>query len=171
MSFNIHTYNDGFSISPYTTNSLGLTQFTPEFKNLLYGSNNTSINETLSSINDKLSTANKIQGAGAITGGVAGLINAGTGIYSAITSAENAKKQLALAKENFEFQKGLANRNLTNQAKAFNQEVGARSALAAAYNRSDPNAQADYYNRWRVSEAGVGLADNSPNPYQKQAQQ
>lgn len=123
------------------------------------------IQTTLSGINDKLSTANKIQGAGAITGGVAGLINAGTGIYSAITSAENAKKQLALAKENFEFQKGLANRNLTNQAKAFNQEVGARSALAAAYNRSDPNAQADYYNRWRVSEAGVGLADNSPNPY------
>lgn len=123
---------------------------------------------TLNSINDKLGTANTIQGAGVIMGGIAGLVNAGTGIYGAITNAENAKKQLALAKENFQFQKGLANRNLVNQAKAYNQEVGARSALAAAYDRSNANAQADYYDRWRVSEAEVGQAENYKNHYRQQ---
>lgn len=131
---------------------------------------NADVLSNLKGINDKLGTASKFQGAGAIMGGIAGLVNAGTGIYSAITNAENAKKQLALAKENFEFQKGLANRNLTNKAKAYNMEVGARSSLAAAYDRGNANAQADYYDRWRVSEAEVGQAENYKNPYRDQKQ-
>lgn len=111
-----------------------------------------------------------LSGAGDIMSGIGALGSVGLGIYSAIENKKQMEEQLKLARENFNFQKGLANRNLTNQAKAYNQEVGARSALAAAYDRGNANAQANYYDRWRVSEAEVGQAENYKNPYKDQTQ-
>ena len=56
-------------------------------------------------------------------GNITGMVGAGAGILqglSGLTSAYSAYKGLQLAKEQFKYQKGLANRNLTNQAKIIN---------------------------------------------------
>lgn len=54
------------------------------------------------------------------------------GIGSGIASYFNGQKMLGLAKDQFEFQKGLANRNLANQAKIINNQYDSSAQVAAA---------------------------------------
>ena len=67
-------------------------------------------------------------------GNVAGMIGAGAGVLQGLgglASAYTAYKGLQLAKDQFKYQKGLANRNLANQAKVINNSYDNAAQVAA----------------------------------------
>lgn len=62
------------------------------------------------------------------------ILSAGTGILQGLAGlrqAQIAEKQLGLAKQQFGFQKGLANRNIANQAKMINNQYDNAAQVAA----------------------------------------
>ena len=66
--------------------------------------------------------------------GLTGLANIGLGIGQSFLGLQNyrlAKKQLGLAREQFAFEKGLANRNIANQAKLINTQYDNAAQVAA----------------------------------------
>lgn len=64
-------------------------------------------------------------------GGIGQLAMQGLGAYSALQGLGLAKDQLNLANKSFNFQKGLANRNLANQAKTINNAYDNAAQVAA----------------------------------------
>ena len=67
-------------------------------------------------------------------GDVAGMVGAGAGVLQGLgglASAYTAYKGLQLAKDQFKYQKGLANRNLANQAKVINNSYDNAAQVAA----------------------------------------
>lgn len=78
-----------------------------------------------------------------------------------LMNAQNAKKSLKLANEKFGFEKAAANRNVINQSKSYNEELGRRAdvGLALAGNSlSDGQRQAtlDKVAGQRLSETAIG---------------
>ena len=66
---------------------------------------------------------------------LSGIAAIGSGIMSGITGFQSlgmANKNLSLAKKQFNFQKGLANRNLANQAKIINNTYDSAASVNAA---------------------------------------
>lgn len=66
--------------------------------------------------------------------GLGDVLSAGAGIlqgFAALRQAQMAEKQLGLAKQQFGFQKGLANRNIANQAKIINNQYDNAAQVAA----------------------------------------
>ena len=85
-------------------------------------------------------------------GNVAGMVGAGAGVLQGLgglASAYTAYKGLQLAKDQFKYQKGLANRNLANQAKIINNSYDNAAQVAAgmigggSYN-PDTDSQGSY---------------------------
>ena len=67
-------------------------------------------------------------------GNVAGMVGAGAGVLQGLgglASAYTAYKGLQLAEDQFKYQKGLANRNLANQAKVINNSYDNAAQVAA----------------------------------------
>ena len=67
-------------------------------------------------------------------GNIAGMIGAGAGVLQGLgglAGAYTAYKGLQLAKDQFKYQKGLANRNLANQAKIINNSYDNAAQVAA----------------------------------------
>ena len=78
--------------------------------------------------------ANKYNNSNNSNGNIAGYIGAGAGVLQGIgglASAYMAHKNYNLAKKQFGFQKGLANRNLANQAKIINNTYDSTAQVAA----------------------------------------
>ena len=85
-------------------------------------------------------------------GDVAGMVGAGAGVLQGLgglANAYTAYKGLQLAKDQFKYQKGLANRNLANQAKIINNSYDNAAQVAAgmigggSYN-PDTDSQGNY---------------------------
>lgn len=85
-------------------------------------------------------------------GNIAGMVGAGAGVLQGLgglASAYTAYKGLQLAKDQFKYQKGLANRNLANQAKIINNSYDNAAQVAAgmigggSYN-PDTDSQGSY---------------------------
>ena len=85
-------------------------------------------------------------------GNIAGMIGAGAGVLQGLgglAGAYTAYKGLQLAKDQFKYQKGLANRNLANQAKIINNSYDNAAQVAAgmigggSYN-PDTDSQGSY---------------------------
>lgn len=79
----------------------------------------------------------------------------------ALMNAQNAKKSLKLANEKFGFEKAAANRNLINQSKSYNEELGRRAdvGLALGGNAISPEqrqATLDKIAGQRLSETAIG---------------
>lgn len=98
------------------------------------------------------------------------LLGAGAGLlqgFAALRQAQMAEKQLNLAKQQFGFQKGLANRNLANQAKVINNQYDNAAQVAAGmiggkdangnYGYTDPSIVQEY-----ASKAREKHVDGSP---------
>lgn len=71
---------------------------------------------------------------GGLVGGLGNLASIGLGglqAYTGLQSLGLGKKALGLAKNQFAFEKGLANRNLANQAKTINNAYDASAQVAA----------------------------------------
>lgn len=94
--------------------------------------------------------------ANTVAGGLAAATNIGLGIYGAYQAGE----QLKLAKEKFEVEKGLINRNLENQGKLINEQVASRANLAGIYGAKNSGgysyAKSNYYNNNKVDTTPVG---------------
>ena len=85
-------------------------------------------------------------------GNIAGMVGAGAGVLQGLgglAGAYTAYKGLQLAKDQFKYQKGLANRNLANQAKIINNSYDNAAQVAAgmigggSYN-PDTDSQGSY---------------------------
>lgn len=79
----------------------------------------------------------------------------------ALMNAQNAKKSMKLANEKFGFEKAAANRNVINQSKAYNEELGRRAdvGLALGGNAISPEqrqATLDKIAGQRLSETAIG---------------
>lgn len=98
------------------------------------------------------------------------LASAGAGLlqgFAALRQAQMAEKQLGLAKQQFGFQKGLANRNLANQAKVINNQYDNAAQVAAGmiggkdangnYGYTDPSIVQEY-----AAKAKEKHVDGSP---------
>lgn len=97
-----------------------------------------------------------LSGAGDVMAGLGALGSVGLGIWQGIENQERMKDQLDLARENFNFQKGLANRNIANSARQINEQVAARAGLADAYGARN-GSDADRYNKaHRVDGSPIG---------------
>lgn len=97
-----------------------------------------------------------LSGAGDIMAGIGALGSVGLGIWQGIENQKRMKEQLDLARENFNFQKGLANRNIANSARQINEQVAARAGLADAYGARN-GSDADRYNKaHRVDGSPIG---------------
>lgn len=90
--------------------------------------------------------------------GLAGYLSAGAGILQGIgglASAYTAYKGLQLAKDQFGFQKGLANRNLANQAKITNNAYDNAAQVAAGM------IGGGSYNPATDSQGSYGMTDQA----------
>lgn len=97
-----------------------------------------------------------LSGAGDVMAGLGALGSVGLGIWQGIENQKNMREQLDLARENFNFQKGLANRNIANSARQINEQVAARAGLADAYGARN-GSDADRYNKaHRVDGSPIG---------------
>jgi hypothetical protein len=91
-------------------------------------------------------------------GGIAGAVGAGAGVLQGIgglASAYMAHKNYKLAKEQFGFQKGLANRNLANQAKVINNGYDNAAQVAAGM------IGGGSYNPATDSQGSYGMTDQA----------
>ena len=91
-----------------------------------------------------------------IIGGLSSLTNIGLGIYGAVKSGE----MLEQAKKQFEFEKGLINRNIENQGKLINEQVASRANLAGIYGSTKGSgysgAKQNYKTTNSVNTAPIG---------------
>ncbi len=69
-------------------------------------------------------------GLGSLLSGIGQLGALGFGAYSGLQQSKLAKDQLKLARDSFNFEKGLANRNLANQAQTINNAYDASTQAA-----------------------------------------
>lgn len=89
--------------------------------------------------------------------GFGDMLSAGAGILQGLAGlrqAQIAEQQLGLAKKQFGFQKGLANRNIANQARMINNQYDSSAQVAAGmiggvdangnYGMTDPSVVARY---------------------------
>ncbi len=79
----------------------------------------------------------------------------------ALMNAQNAKKSLKLANEKFGFEKAAANRNVINQSKSYNEELGRRADVGLALagnslNDAQRQATLDKVAGQRLSETAIG---------------
>ena len=91
-------------------------------------------------------------------GDVAGMVGAGAGVLQGLgglASAYTAYKGLQLAKDQFKYQKGLANRNLTNQAKVINNSYDNAAQVAAGM------IGGGSYNPATDSQGNYGMTDQA----------
>ena len=91
-------------------------------------------------------------------GNVAGMVGAGAGILQGLgglASAYTAYKGLQLAKDQFKFQKGLANRNLANQSKIINNSYDNAAQVAAGM------IGGGSYNPATDSQGNYGMTDQA----------
>ena len=91
-------------------------------------------------------------------GGIAGYVGAGAGVLqglSGLTNAYMGYKNYKLAKEQFGFQKGLANRNLANQAKVINNTYDNAAQVAAGM------IGGGSYNPATDSQGSYGMTDQA----------
>ena len=89
---------------------------------------------------------------------IGSLLSAGTGIMQGITGLGGlsmAKKNYKLAKKQFGFQKGLANRNLLNQAKIINNSYDNAAQVAAGM------IGGGSYNPATDSQGNYGMTDQA----------
>ena len=86
---------------------------------------------------------------GMALGGLRG-IAALLGGFGGLQQNKMAKKQLNLARDQFNFQKDLANRNYANELAAFNTAMEDRINARAAQEGRDQNYVNDYLNRNRL---------------------
>lgn len=78
--------------------------------------------------------------------GLSGLL----GGFGALQQNKMAKKQLGLARDQFDFQKDFANRNYANELSAFNTAMEDKINARAAQEGRDQNYVNDYLNRNRL---------------------
>ena len=135
-------------ISPFgTTDSSGHYGFTSPWLSRYFGNNNSN--------NSKDS--------------IAGYIGAGAGVLQGIgglASAYMAHKNYKLAKKQFGFQKGLANRNLANQAKVINNSYDNAAQVAAGM------IGGGSYNPATDSQGSYGMVDqNTVDKYAQKAKE
>ena len=91
-------------------------------------------------------------------GNVAGMVGAGAGILQGLgglASAYTAYKGLQLAKDQFKYQKGLANRNLANQSKIINNSYDNAAQVAAGM------IGGGSYNPATDSQGSYGMTDQA----------
>lgn len=91
-------------------------------------------------------------------GDVAGMVGAGAGVLQGLgglASAYTAYKGLQLAKDQFKYQKGLANRNLANQAKVINNSYDNAAQVAAGM------IGGGSYNPATDSQGNYGMTDQA----------
>ena len=91
-------------------------------------------------------------------GNIAGMVGAGAGILQGLgglASAYTAYKGLQLAKDQFKFQKGLANRNLANQSKIINNSYDNAAQVAAGM------IGGGSYNPATDSQGNYGMTDQA----------
>ena len=91
-------------------------------------------------------------------GDVAGMVGAGAGVLQGLgglASAYTAYKGLHLAKDQFKYQKGLANRNLANQAKVINNSYDNAAQVAAGM------IGGGSYNPATDSQGNYGMTDQA----------
>ena len=91
-------------------------------------------------------------------GNVAGMVGAGAGVLQGLgglASAYTAYKGLQLAKDQFNYQKGLANRNLANQAKIINNSYDNAAQVAAGM------IGGGSYNPATDSQGNYGMTDQA----------
>lgn len=77
-----------------------------------------------------LSQNGGLAGIGSLLSGIGNLGLLGLQGYTGLKSLSLANKQLGLANQQFDFEKGLANRNLSNQAKTINNSYDAAGQAA-----------------------------------------
>lgn len=91
-----------------------------------------------------------------VIGGLSSLTNMGLGIYGAVKAGE----MLEQAKKQFEFEKGLINRNIENQGTLINEQVASRANLAGIYGATKgsgySNTKKDYITDHSVNTAPIG---------------
>lgn len=73
-----------------------------------------------------------LAGLGSLLSGIGQLGSYGLGAYTGLKQLGLAKDQLKLAKEDFGFQKALANRNIANQAQSINNAYDNSARMGAA---------------------------------------
>ena len=91
-------------------------------------------------------------------GDVAGMVGAGAGVLQGLgglASAYTAYKGLQLAKDQFKYQKGLANRNLANQSKIINNSYDNAAQVAAGM------IGGGSYNPATDSQGNYGMTDQA----------
>ena len=91
-------------------------------------------------------------------GDVAGMVGAGAGVLQGLgglASAYTAYKGLQLAKDQFNYQKGLANRNLANQSKIINNSYDNAAQVAAGM------IGGGSYNPATDSQGNYGMTDQA----------
>lgn len=91
-------------------------------------------------------------------GNVAGMVGAGAGVLQGLgglAGAYTAYKGLQLAKDQFRYQKGLANRNLANQAKVINNSYDNAAQVAAGM------IGGGSYNPATDSQGNYGMTDQA----------
>ena len=91
-------------------------------------------------------------------GNVAGMVGAGAGVLQGLgglAGAYTAYKGLQLAKDQFSYQKGLANRNLANQAKIINNSYDNAAQVAAGM------IGGGSYNPATDSQGNYGMTDQA----------
>ena len=91
-------------------------------------------------------------------GNIAGMVGAGAGVLQGLgglASAYTAYKGLQLAKDQFRYQKGLANRNLANQAKIINNSYDNAAQVAAGM------IGGGSYNPATDSQGNYGMTDQA----------
>ena len=91
-------------------------------------------------------------------GNVAGMVGAGAGVLQGLgglASAYTAYKGLQLAKDQFKYQKGLANRNLANQSKIINNSYDNAAQVAAGM------IGGGSYNPATDSQGNYGMTDQA----------
>lgn len=79
---------------------------------------------------------------------------------AALYSAYNARKMGKLAKKQFGFEVDSANRNLSNQATAYNNDIAKRTRMGLALNGINDTNNPEYQRR--MSLAQQGYVDGSP---------
>lgn len=102
--------------------------------------------------NKNSKTNNGLGIAGSVIGGVNALTNMGLGIFGAI----QANREYQMAKEKFDMEKQLINRNLANQANLVNSQVASAANLSGLYSKDYSKGYNDYYNKYSVNGNPVG---------------
>lgn len=135
-------------------NRIAGTNFSPDTLAKLEG-----FQGNLTGMEKYLNTQNNLGLAGTVINGIGTAANVGLGIYGAIQQDKLYKQQLEHAENVFNLEKGLANRNLANQAKLINEQVSARANLAAQFTNNGAknynDVKNEYYNKHKVDGSAV----------------